>query len=138
MAEMKEQVDKEFENYKSINSDLQELMFKRQQFYSSANENGMVAQELDLLADDAQVFKMLGPVLIKQDLAEAKDNVTKRLDFIQDQMKNCQEAIEGKQKQQAEVVEKIQKMQQAMQATAAAEAQKTYAEIANSAADEDS
>ena len=31
------------------------------------------------------MFKLIGPVLIKQDLVEAKSNVTKRLEFIQNE-----------------------------------------------------
>lgn len=38
--------------------------------------------ELDLLKDDGEVFKLIGPVLIKQDLEEAKQNVGKRMDYI--------------------------------------------------------
>lgn len=41
----------------------------------------VIVQELELL-DDANVFKLIGPVLVKQDLAEAKANVNKRLDYI--------------------------------------------------------
>lgn len=42
----------------------------------------MLLQELELLEDDANVYKLIGPVLVKQDLAEAKANVNKRLDYI--------------------------------------------------------
>lgn len=37
---------------------------------------------MDLLEDDAVVYKMMGPVLVKQDLSEAKLTVSKRLDYI--------------------------------------------------------
>lgn len=33
-----------------------------------------------------QVYKMVGPVLLKQDQAEAKGNVDKRLEFIEGEM----------------------------------------------------
>jgi prefoldin beta subunit len=39
-------------------------------------------QELELLEEDANVFKLIGPVLVKQDLAEAKANVNKRIEYI--------------------------------------------------------
>ena len=42
----------------------------------------VILQELELLDDDANVFKLIGPVLVKQDLAEAKANVNKRLEYI--------------------------------------------------------
>ena len=39
-------------------------------------------QELERLEPDAGVFKLVGPVLIRQDLVEARANVTKRLEYI--------------------------------------------------------
>lgn len=43
-------------------------------------------QELDLLSDGAKVFKLIGPVLLKQDVDEAKANVNKRLEFINNEL----------------------------------------------------
>ena len=40
------------------------------------------AQELDLLEDGAVVYKLVGPVLIKQELSEARLTVEKRLEYI--------------------------------------------------------
>ena len=39
-------------------------------------------EELDLAGDDSKVFKLIGPALVNQDLAEAKGNVEKRIDYI--------------------------------------------------------
>ena len=39
-------------------------------------------QELDLLEEETNVFKLIGPVLVKQDLLEAKTNVAKRMEYI--------------------------------------------------------
>ena len=39
-------------------------------------------QELELLEEDSSVFKLIGPVLVKQELVEVKNNVTKRVEFI--------------------------------------------------------
>jgi chaperonin cofactor prefoldin len=50
------------------------------------NENELVLNELKLLGDDSAVYKLVGPVLIKQDLDEARSNVEKRLQFIGDEM----------------------------------------------------
>ncbi|GAU13398.1 hypothetical protein TSUD_126940 [Trifolium subterraneum] len=38
--------------------------------------------QLDLLQEDANVYKLIGPVLVKQDLAEANANVRKRIEYI--------------------------------------------------------
>ena len=39
-------------------------------------------QELQVLEDGANVFKMVGPLLVKQELDDARNNVAKRLEFI--------------------------------------------------------
>lgn len=36
------------------------------------NENDMVLQEFKMLGDDANVYKLVGPILAKQDLDECK------------------------------------------------------------------
>lgn len=40
------------------------------------------SKELDLLNEGANVYKLIGPVLVKQDLAEANANVRKRIEYI--------------------------------------------------------
>ncbi len=39
-------------------------------------------QELELLDESSKVYKLIGPVLVLQDLVEATSTVKKRLDFI--------------------------------------------------------
>jgi len=39
-------------------------------------------QELSLLEGDARVLKLIGPVLVPQDLEEAQGNVEKRMEYI--------------------------------------------------------
>ena len=46
----------------------------------------MVKEELERLDDDAPVFKLVGPVLMRQDLDEAKQKVDKRVEFIRTEM----------------------------------------------------
>lgn len=43
-------------------------------------------QELDLLDSTNAVYKLIGPVLVKQDLDEAKSTVAKRLEYINGEM----------------------------------------------------
>ena len=43
-------------------------------------------QEMDLLGDDAKIFKMMGPVLVQQELSESKQTVSKRLEYITKEM----------------------------------------------------
>jgi prefoldin beta subunit len=44
------------------------------------------SQEFAELEDDAKIYKLVGPVLLKQERAEAVMNVDKRLEFIQSEM----------------------------------------------------
>ena len=46
----------------------------------------MVLKELALLDKNAVLYKMVGPVLAKESLSEAKSNINKRLDFINSEM----------------------------------------------------
>ena len=46
------------------------------------NENDMVKAELERLSENDIVYKMVGPVLMKHELSEAKSTVEKRLEFI--------------------------------------------------------
>ena len=43
-------------------------------------------QEFATLTPNNVVYKLVGPVLVKQDQAEAKNNVDKRLEFIRGEM----------------------------------------------------
>lgn len=46
------------------------------------NENDMVLTEFKMLNDESKVYKLVGPILAKQDLEECRQNVTKRIEFI--------------------------------------------------------
>ena len=46
-------------------------------------ENEAVMAEFKMLDDDAKVYKLVGPVLAKQDLTDCRSNVQKRIEFIE-------------------------------------------------------
>ena len=58
---------------------IQDYMVKR-------NENEMVKQEMNLLPEDTQIYKLIGPALIKQEMSDGKANIEKRLDFINEKI----------------------------------------------------
>lgn len=45
-----------------------------------------IHQEFNSLADDANIYKLVGPVLLKQDTTEAKSTVDGRLEYIGGEM----------------------------------------------------
>lgn len=68
-------------------SEYQKLVSMEQHFNTQLNENGMVKEELDLVKDDdAVVYKLSGPVLLKQSLVEAKENVERRIKYIEGEL----------------------------------------------------
>ncbi len=66
--------------------DYSKAVESRQRLDSQLQENKLVQDEFKLLKDDANIYKLIGPVLTKQDKAEAVTNVDKRIDFIQAEM----------------------------------------------------
>lgn len=54
----------------------------RHVFFELLQNNLLAFQELDLLKSSSTVYKLIGPVLVKQDLDEAKATVGKRLEYI--------------------------------------------------------
>ena len=55
------------------------------------------SQELELLDEDAKVYKQIGPALIRQDHIEATSNVSKRLEFIGAEIKRIDEKLDASQ-----------------------------------------
>nr|CAD7198285.1 unnamed protein product [Timema douglasi] len=88
---------------------------QRQQLDGQLNENTAVKQELDLLKSGGEVYKLIGPVLVKQDLEEAKQNVTKRMDYIRSELKRTDDLLSGLDKKQDAHREAISKLQQQYQ-----------------------
>lgn len=52
-------------------------------------------QELKLLNDDANVFKLVGPALIKQDPLEAKANVNERIEFVSGELERLDNQLKS-------------------------------------------
>lgn len=76
----------EFSKLQGVEKDLEKHVTAYQQLTAQLTENKTVKEELDLLGEDSAVFKMIGPVLVKQELDESRSNVQKRIDYIQAEM----------------------------------------------------
>nr|CAI5840622.1 unnamed protein product [Callosobruchus analis] len=64
------------------------------------------------MPEDGKVYKSVGPVLIKTDLVEAKQNVAKRMDYISEEIKRIDKQIETLEKKQDKHKVVLQKLQQ--------------------------
>lgn len=71
------------------------------------------------MTDDAAIYKLVGPVLLKQDKTEAVNAVGGRLDFIGKEITRTEGRIkelqEGSEKKRIELVQLQQKIQMAAQ-----------------------
>lgn len=90
---------------------IQKCVAARQQLDGQLTENTLVKKELDILESDAEIFKLTGPVLVKQDLGEAKANVKKRIDYISAEVKRQEDTIEDLEKNQEKAREALIKIQ---------------------------
>ena len=81
-ARAKKKTDGIFTRFHSLETELQANVEARKTFTQQATENEMVLEELKSLEAGANVYKLIGPMLAKQDVVEATSNVTKRLEFI--------------------------------------------------------
>ncbi|KIY97372.1 prefoldin beta subunit [Monoraphidium neglectum] len=66
MTELQRQLEREVEAFREVQRDMQKTMQAKAQLLSQSNENEMVIEELGRLDEDSNVFKLIGPALIKQ------------------------------------------------------------------------
>jgi prefoldin beta subunit len=79
---------------------------------SQLSENMLVKEELDVLADDAKVYKLVGPVLLAQDLSEAKSVVGTRIGFIKTEVGKAEAHVASLQTQEQAAKVKLLQAQQ--------------------------
>ncbi|KAK0403699.1 hypothetical protein QR680_017074 [Steinernema hermaphroditum] len=107
----KKELPTDVEKMKKTEKDREKSIGMRQQLEGQLTENNLVKAEFDLLEDDAKVFKLIGPVLVKQDLTEARQNVQKRLEYITAEIKRVEGMIGDFDKQIKEQTEGLTKSQ---------------------------
>ncbi|KAI0063991.1 Prefoldin beta-like protein [Artomyces pyxidatus] len=105
--------------YQRLQADLSNVVEARQRLDAQLSENELVKKEFASLTPNNTIFKLVGPVLVKQDQTEAKNNVNTRLDFIQGEIKRIEgqlkEIGEKSEKKKQELVELQNALQQQQQ-----------------------
>ncbi|KAM0194144.1 hypothetical protein ACHAPQ_011323 [Fusarium lateritium] len=91
------------EDFQKLQGELQNAVASRQKLEGQKQENVGVQQEFERLQDGETIYKLSGPVLLKQDKFEAENTVKGRLDFIgseitrlESQIQETQEKLEKK------------------------------------------
>merc|ERR1711915_417957 len=109
---LQEKLSTETEKFRAIQKDLSKCLGSAQQLEAQLKENEVVKEELGLVKEDSKVYKMIGPVLVKQDLTEARSNVDKRLQYIEGEIKRNDKLLSDlkkKQVDQKDVIDATQK-----------------------------
>ncbi|XP_035683280.1 prefoldin subunit 6-like [Branchiostoma floridae] len=112
---MRNQLEKKLKEFQGVQKDLQKTASTRSQLDVQLNENRIVKDELELLETDSNVYKLTGPVLVKQDLEEAKANVGKRIEYIEGEIKRQDATIKDFEEKQEKSRKELTTLQQQFQ-----------------------
>ena len=86
-------MNKESQELKDMQKKMAKLQERSQHLHLQKQENAMVEHEFKIMEEGAQVFKLIGPVLVSQDAADGKAIVTKRLEYITQEIKSLDAEI---------------------------------------------
>jgi len=116
MAEaIQKKLQVELEKYKQMQKDVSKSMAARQKLEAQLTENNIVKEELDLLDSQNIVYKLIGPVLVKQDADEAKATVAKRLEYINGEIQRYEALLKDMEKKSEAHREVLSSLQQEYQ-----------------------
>ncbi|KAH6560036.1 hypothetical protein BASA50_003222 [Batrachochytrium salamandrivorans] len=114
---LEQQLQVEAAAFQALQKDYAKAVQNRAQLESQLKENEEVSKEFGLLKEDATIYKLIGPVLVKQDTPEAVGNVSKRIEYIKGEVQRVELQIkdleEKQEKKKLEVV-KLQTMAQSI------------------------
>ncbi|KAI1398182.1 Prefoldin beta-like protein [Hypoxylon fuscum] len=102
MAESQARLQSLSEEFTQLQQELQAAIQSRQKLEAQKQENTNVQKEFERLKDGENIYKLVGPVLLKQDKVEAESTVNGRLEFISKEL----ERTEGQIKEFQDKVEK--------------------------------
>uniref|UniRef100_A0A9I9CFB2 Prefoldin subunit 6 n=1 Tax=Cucumis melo TaxID=3656 RepID=A0A9I9CFB2_CUCME len=122
LRELQRELEAKANDLSKLQKDIAKNHQVRKKYTVQLGENELVLKELDLLQDDTNVYKLIGPVLVKQDLAEANANVRKRIEYISAELKRLDSALQDLEEKQNSNRDAILKLQQRIQSLQAGKA----------------
>ncbi|KAI5291963.1 hypothetical protein KEM52_006717 [Ascosphaera acerosa] len=90
---MADQLQKLNAEFTQLQGELAEVVSARERLESQQQENQAVKREFSTLDDDARIFKLVGPVLLRQETTEAVHAVDARLGFIEKEIERVEKQI---------------------------------------------
>ncbi|XP_028395007.1 prefoldin subunit 6-like [Dendronephthya gigantea] len=108
------QMKQEVEKFQGIQKTIQKTLSARQKLDAQLNENNVVLEELKHIGEGS-IYKLIGPVLVKQDPTEAKDTVTKRIQYIKKEIERHDKTMQDLESKFHSHKQKIGSLQQQFQ-----------------------
>ncbi|CAK7210445.1 Prefoldin subunit 6 [Sporothrix bragantina] len=81
------------DEYTKLQQEQQKLIINQQRLNAQKTENEGVKKEFEKLKDGETIYKLVGPVLLKQEKFEADSTVKGRLDFIDKEIGRLEDEI---------------------------------------------
>ncbi|ROV90128.1 hypothetical protein VPNG_09796 [Cytospora leucostoma] len=107
------------EDFTQLQTELQTVIASRQKLEAQKTENTGVQSEFAGLKDGEVIYKLVGPVLLKQEKVEAESTVKGRLEFIGKEIERQEDQIREIQEKLEKVKSEIITIQTSAQAAAA-------------------
>ena len=113
-VEIQRKLETDVTEIKKIEAEYTKVYSAKQSLVEKKSENEMVLAEFNLMSADASVYKLVGPVLAKQDVNESKTNVEKRIEYITKEIERMDKLEQDFQSKVEERRANIQKLQEDM------------------------
>ena len=113
-VEIQRKLETDVTEIKKIEAEYTKVYSAKQSLVEKKSENEMVLAEFNLMSADASVYKLVGPVLAKQDVNESKTNVEKRIEYITKEIERMDKLEQDFQTKVEERRANIQKLQEDM------------------------
>ncbi|KAI2624469.1 prefoldin subunit [Xylaria nigripes] len=120
MAEVQARLQALSEEYTKLQQELQTAVEARQKIEAQRQENLGVQKEFERLKDGESIYKLAGPILLKQDKVEAESTVKGRLEFIGKELERSEAQIKEIQEKQEKKKGEIIQAQVGLQSAGAA------------------
>jgi len=109
------QFQEELDKFNKAQKKNEKLVRLTSQLETQLHENEMVRDELAFCKDGARVYKLVGDVLVPQTLDEAKSNVIRRIEYIQNESKRNQDLIGDNKTELVKLRENVSALEQEIQ-----------------------
>jgi len=116
MADAQKKLQDLSDEFQTLQNELSTIISARQRLDSQLTENKSVATEFSKLKDSNTIYKMVGPVLLKQTKENADLAVKGRLTYIEGEIKRVEAQINETQEKQERKRAEIMGVQAQVQA----------------------